>query len=360
MPVTLVRTAGSGSMDRYGAALAARLPVPDVAVDLSATNAGAWGPDVGLGGALRRLGGDARLLRALRATRGVPHLASHHLARYAVGLGRPYVATAHDVIRLLDARDGAGHISRPTRRDRIGIALDYEGIRRASAVVTPSVATRDALVERLRIDPARITVVPLGVDHARFRPVAARVVAGPYVLFVGSEHPRKQLPVLLRAFAGLKATGAFPRLRLVKVGAPGADDAPFRAPVAAAVRALALERDVVFAGEVPDDDLPAYYCGALCLAFASAAEGFGLPLLEAMACGCPIVASTAGALPEVAGGAAVTVPAGDAARLEGALAVLAGDPAARARLRSRGLARARAFSWERTARETLAVYEGLA
>jgi glycosyltransferase involved in cell wall biosynthesis len=140
------------------------------------------------------------------------------------------------------------------------------------------------------------------------------------------------------------------------VGAPGSGEAPFHAPVAALVRTLGLERDVIFAGEVPDADLPAYYSGALCLALPSRAEGFGLPMVEAMACGCPVVASTAGALPEVAGDSALLIAPDDHRALRDALAVFARGDGARRAFRRRGLERARRFSWDRAARETADVY----
>jgi glycosyltransferase involved in cell wall biosynthesis len=176
------------------------------------------------------------------------------------------------------------------------------------------------------------------------------------VLFVGSEHPRKNLGTLLRAFARLKRRRRFRELRLVKVGEAGDGEAPFRRATLAAIRDLALERDVVLAGHVDDQALPGYYSGAAAFAFPSLAEGFGLPPLEAMACGCPAVVSTAGALPEVTGGAALTVPPADAAALAGALEQVLSDHGCAAELRARGLRRAAAFSWERAALETRAVY----
>jgi glycosyltransferase involved in cell wall biosynthesis len=352
----LVTTAGRGALDYYGRMLAAHLAVDRLEVDLSGTSAGAFGGQAANGG-LRRLREDARVLRVLRRRRGLLHLASHHLGRYANALDGRFVITAHDIIRLLDARDGTGHITHPTPRDRLWIELDYRGIRRAAVVIAPSAATKADLVDRLGVEAERVFVVHDGVDHARFRPVAERAVEAAYVLFVGSEHPRKNLPDVLRAIAYLKRGGELDGARLVKVGAPGSAEAPFRRPVAALVRALALERDVHFAGEVPDDALAAYYSGALCLVLPSAAEGFGLPLLEAMACGCPVVTSTAGALPEVAGGAALLVPAGDDRALRTAIATFLRNPAARREFRERGLERARAFSWERTAAETLDVYD---
>jgi glycosyltransferase involved in cell wall biosynthesis len=141
---------------------------------------------------------------------------------------------------------------------------------------------------------------------------------------------------------------------LVIVGAPGWGPAP-----AAHARALGLEGAVRFVGAASDADLPALYGGALAFVFPSLWEGFGLPVLEAMASGAPVVASNRGALPEVTGGAALLVDPAPAPLTDTLGRVLA-EPALRERLRAAGLARAAAFSWERTARETLAVYRAAA
>lgn len=114
---------------------------------------------------------------------------------------------------------------------------------------------------------------------------------------------------------------------------------------------------MLFPGAVPDADLPAWYAGAACLVLPSRYEGFGFTPLEAMACGCPAIVSTAGSLPEVTGGAALTAPPDDAGALCAALRAVLDDEGLRRDLRDRGLARAAAFSWERAARETAAVYE---
>ncbi len=200
-------------------------------------------------------------------------------------------------------------------------------------------------------------MVPEGLDHELFRPVPDRPVAGPYLLFVGSEHPRKNLATLLRAFARLKRDRRWRRLRLVKVGAAGSGEAPFREATLLAVRQLGLSEDVVFTEDVAERDLPGYYCGAACLVLPSRAEGFGFPPLEAMACGCPVVVSTAGALPEMVGDAGLLVAPQDVSGLVQAMRAVLGDDELRRRLRERGLRRAQEFSWEHTARATRRVYE---
>jgi glycosyltransferase involved in cell wall biosynthesis len=349
--VTVVATSGTASMDRYGQQLAASLPGPWLEVDLARTSAGRFGRN-----GPTALLGDLALVRRLRATPGLLHLTHHHTARYGPLLGRPYVVTAHDLIRFADLH-GAGLISDPRGLDRLGLHADALGVRRAAHVVAPSEATRQDLLGSLGLAPDRVTVVPEGVDGRLFRPVPPRRLDLPYVLFVGSEHPRKNLAALLRAVAALKERGH--ALRLVKVGAPGDGEADFHRATLALVAELGLQRDVVLAGEVPDDDLPGWYAGAVCLVLPSLAEGFGLPPVEAAACGCPSVVSSAGALPEVTDGCALVVGPHDVTGLADAVERLLLDPALRDRLVARGLERAGELTRERAAKETAAVHEAV-
>jgi glycosyltransferase involved in cell wall biosynthesis len=231
-------------------------------------------------------------------------------------------------------------------------------LRRARRVIAVSETTRAELLARYRLPAARIAVVPEAAG-AEFAPPASRVLATararygltrPYVLFVGFLEPKKNLATLLEAVARLERRGAWGPTELLIVGAPGwgLDPVP-------RVRALGLDGTVRFLGPAPDADLPALYAGALAFAFPSLWEGFGLPVLEAMAAGAPVVASNRGALPEITAGAAILADPEPEPFAE-ALGRLLGDPALRERLRAAGLLRAAEFSWERTARETLAVY----
>jgi glycosyltransferase involved in cell wall biosynthesis len=285
------------------------------------------------------------------------HLPNHHLGRYGVFLARPYVVTVHDVIRLLDCDRASPLISTPNVRDRLYLRLDAAGIRRAVAIIAPSHATKRDLVRHLGIADERITVVYQGVDREVFRPVERRILPQPYIVFVGSEHPRKNLATLFHAFARLKRDARFAELKLVKVGSPGSGEVPFRAESERAARAAGIEDEVVFVDRATGEDLAAYYSGAECFVLPSLYEGFGLPPLEAMACGCPVIVSNVTSLPEVAGGAALLVEPTDERALGDAIASVVADPALRAELGARGLARAAELSWERAARETLAVYD---
>ena len=300
---------------------------------------------------------DADFVRRLRRLSTPVHLSNHHLARYGRFLDVPYVVTVHDLIRHRDSAgaNGSPMIRRPTRRDRFLFELDDEAISSAAAVIAISEATRREVIEWLGVSAERVHVVRNGIDHARFRPKDRRLHREPYVLFVGVEHPRKNLTGLLQAFAELKRQRRFSRLRLVKVGGPGYRGGRFRRRTNRAISELGIGDAVELAGRVDDDLLPAYYSGAECLVVPSLQEGFGLPVVEAMACGCPVIVSDRASLPEIAGEAALT-SAPDPGSLATALARVLDDPGLRDRLRERGLARARMFTWGEAATGTRAIY----
>jgi glycosyltransferase involved in cell wall biosynthesis len=176
-------------------------------------------------------------------------------------------------------------------------------------------------------------------------------VEPPYILYVGALESRKNLPRLLEAYARLRAWS--PQWRLVIVGARKWKFSP----IFDTVQRLALEGHVTFTGYVADEHLPALFTGADLFAFPSLYEGFGLPVLEAMACGAPVVTSNTSSLPEVAGDAALLVDPYDVEQIAQAMWLVLSQPALAAQLRAKGLARAAQFTWERTARETIAVYE---
>ncbi|MBI5885809.1 MAG: glycosyltransferase family 4 protein [Deltaproteobacteria bacterium] len=236
-------------------------------------------------------------------------------------------------------------------------------IKKADAVLVISEATKKSVLEVTGIDPGRITVTPLGYDTALFRPAPAADcvrVREKYGLskdyFINTSSLlwyRKNLPGLIRAFAGSGARGA---ARLVITGKSGMD----YDNVMAAIRSLGLEDDVLILGYVPLEDMPALLGGAIGLAFPSLHEGFGLPIVEAFACGCPVMTSNCSSMPEVAGDAAILVDPLDEGAISGALTRLASDSALREELTKRGFERARAFSWEKTAQLTLDVFEGFA
>lgn len=256
------------------------------------------------------------------------------------GLRVPAVVTVHD-ISYERSRAFAPWYDVAAMR-----ALVPRSVRRAARVLTVSEWTKGEIVERYGVEAERVVVTPNGVDPA-FRIAGHRPSGSPYLLFVGSIQPRKDPLAAVDALAALNG-----ELRLVLAGPEAAGAAEVRARVAA----LGLEPRVEFRGYVGKDELASLYRGAECLVFPSRYEGFGLPVLEAMASGTPVVATATTSVPEVAGDAAILVPPGDAEALaDGVRRALA----ARDELRAAGLARAASFTWAETARRTLAVYEEL-
>ena len=273
---------------------------------------------------------------------------------------RRTVLTVHDLTFERDPGSAAPTLLRFLRR------VVPASARRASHVVADSHATARDLTELYGIAPERITVVHSGVD-GRFRPyvdlreareesAAVRAKYGlgaaPFVLTVGTLQRRKNHLGLVRAFA---RSAAQHDVDLVISGGKGwlYDE------VLAEVRARGLERRVHFTGFTAEDDLPALYRAARVFAFPSFYEGFGLPLLEAMASGIPVVSSNASSLPEVAGDAALLVNPRDDDALAAALARALDDESWRAAAITAGIARAREFTWERAGRQLLAVYENV-
>jgi glycosyltransferase involved in cell wall biosynthesis len=279
----------------------------------------------------------------------------------------PALVTIHDVIPERFPR-----LVFPNRRPELFWRLKVgAATRRAALVLTVSRDAARGIARRLRVHPARIRVVGEAPDP-RFRPpdglsreAAARVLARlglaagtPYLLYVGGLSPHKNLAALAEAVGRLRRDPAHAALRLVLAGDYAGDSFFSAYPT---LRRLVAERGlegvVVFAGFVPDDDLVGLYQAARALVLPSLGEGFGLPAVEALACGTPVVTSTVGSLPEVVGEAGLFFDPLDAAGLDWALRRVLGDDGLRADLAARGPARARSFSWERTARLTLAALE---
>ncbi len=224
----------------------------------------------------------------------------------------------------------------------------------ADRVVVPSEHTAGDVRRLFPRSAASLRLVPEAADDFAAGPVGELPAVArerPYVLSMANTKANKDLPTLLRAFA--RVSRGRPELALLLVGrdAPG-----YTASVLAGDPSAARVR---FTEPVPDDELRALYSHAEAFVFPSRYEGFGLPVLEAMALGAPVVLSDASSLPEVAGDAALTFPAGDPAALAAALDAVLGDPGERDRLREAGRERAASFSWEETARRTIAVYREL-
>lgn len=242
--------------------------------------------------------------------------------------------TVHD---LSPWRDPAWHSEAARVRTRTPWLLR---LRLATMVITPTEAIREELHERFGYPLGRITAVHHGVDE-RFRPSKPPEHAR-YFLFVGTIEPRKNVPVLLQAWRRVRQTHA---VDLLVVGRRRAD-----APT------IEEEPGLTMLGEVPDSDLPDLYSGAIACVYPSQYEGFGLPVLEAMSCGCPVITSLDPALQEVSGGAGVHVDTRTPDALEDAMKRVLDSPEYRAQLAHRSLERSRQFTWQNTARLTREVY----
>ncbi len=268
------------------------------------------------------------------------------------------VATIHDLIPYV-------HPENSTKMDWMiyHFWLPFV-VKNLDGIITVSSHSKADIVRCLRVNPDRVTVIPEGVDW-RYRPIEPwevqrvlerHAISFPYILFVSAVEPRKKrknLPRLLEAFARFLKWSK--RWRLVIVG----NRRKSYPPVEETLERLELKPHVHFTGFVPEEDLPALYNGASLFIYPSLYEGFGLPILEAMACGTPAVTSNTSSLPEVAGEAAILVDPYDSEAMLEAMQKVLSDPGLAAELRSKGLTRAQGFRWERTARETISVYESL-
>jgi glycosyltransferase involved in cell wall biosynthesis len=271
----------------------------------------------------------------------------------------PAVVTIHDLAPLI----WPGHYLR-VPYSRVGHAWQYALARRADAVIAVSEATKRDVVERLRVPERRVTVIAEAVDSEFTPPSAADgralvrarfSVPDRYVLYVGQFDPRKNVRGLLRAFAAVADRDS--DLRLVIVGDLGKLSSHLRD----ALDSERAPRDrVIVTGFVDDATLAALYAGAECLLHAAFLEGFGLTPLESLAAGTPVVGYAGGAVAEVVGDAGLLVPSGDEGALGMALGRYLDDGALREGLRARARSRAGAFSWDRAADETLAVYRSVA
>jgi glycosyltransferase involved in cell wall biosynthesis len=262
----------------------------------------------------------------------------------------PVVVTIHDLSFI---RFPA--LFRPVNRFYLTV-LARLSARRARRLIAVSAHAAAETTQLLGVPPERIDVVYHGVDPA-FRPLPDAKVAAfrqrqgvpeRFVLFVGTLEPRKNLIRLIEAFARIYDS----KVQLVLVGGKGwlYDELFGR------VQDLDLREAVIFPGYVMNDDLPLWYNAATIVAYPSVYEGFGLPVLEAQACGTPVLTSDVSSLPEAAGGAALMVDPYDVEALAAGLNRMLTDAPLRRELRERGLAHARQFSWPRTAQETARVY----
>jgi glycosyltransferase involved in cell wall biosynthesis len=235
--------------------------------------------------------------------------------------------------------------------------------RRAAEIITVSEYSRQDICATYGISPERVTVTPEAAS-AEFVPITNEAalqnvrrkygIERDYLLALGSIQPRKNLVRLIEAYAYLCESHPGRELPLLVIAGKRAwlENEVFRV-----AKTSAASRDVIFTGYVPDSALPALYSGALCFIYPSYFEGFGLPPLEAMKCGTPVIAGNRTSLPEVVGGAGLLIDPFDSRSIADGIAQLLFNPNVRADLGRRGLERAQLFDWQNTAKQTLQVYE---
>ena len=297
---------------------------------------------------------------------GLPLVASQweadlvHSPHYTMPLraGRPVVVTLHDA-SWFTTPDVHSSVRATFFRSATRTAL-----RRAAQCIVPSAATRDELVDVLEADPENLAVVPHGVDTSVFHvPTDAEcarvrtrlaVAERPYIAFLGLVEPRRNVPALVRGWARAFADPGEPAPDLVLAGGSGWDD-----DVDVAVAEVPAHLHVRRPGFLRTSDLAGFLGGALLVAYPSLAEGFGLPVLEAMACGAPVLTTPRGALQEL-GGEAVEYAQPDAEALAVALRRLVDDAARREALSQAALERAAGYRWQQSAERHLEVYRAVA
>lgn len=265
------------------------------------------------------------------------------------------VVTVHDFIPLNMPQDSASSLD-----VKLLYQFRLKQIRGATHCISVSAATSKELVELQKIPTEKISVV----YHAANQNFALcpdllskqyrQRLPEQYILYLGGYTYRKNVPMLLHAYKNLKQ--AFPELHLVLAGKV---PEPKRQELIQLSRLLEIESSLVWTGVIPVEQLPSLYAGAHLFVYPSLYEGFGLPVIEAMSCGTPVVSSTAGSLAEIAGDAALLVDPTNLTEITNAIKALLTDTQLRNHFAQKGKERARLFSWEKCARETLTVYESV-
>lgn len=299
--------------------------------------------------------------RRLRPGRICAIVAQHFLYLLTTLRPHPCVVFCHDLIRLSRAQDY------PSRLNSLLTRHSFGNLTRADRIVTLSEYVRGQILSIFHLSPEQVVVVPCAVDQGLFRPDSERrgemrrrwgVAESPVLLYVGSEEPRKNLDFLLRTVAEVRRR--LPDVRLVKIGQPqypGGRERFLRSAEAMGVADILRVIDFLPDGS---DGLPAAYNAADVLIFPSLDEGFGLPPLEAMASGTPVVASDAASIPEVVGTGGILLPPRSPADFADAVYRLITEGSFREATVQRGLAQAARFTWEESARRTYRVYRELA
>jgi glycosyltransferase involved in cell wall biosynthesis len=336
------RTLGIFGISRYSDEIQKRMPVT-VFNNISCP----WVPHPLLGGILK--GVCLPINGARNSVKGrIKHISSQGYAFTAPYLRKgPVILTVHDLIPWTYYK-----IRTPTWKANI------RSIPHIGHIIAISEYTKNELMVHLEIPEERIHLIPNGVDHQKFHPVPDPVRPSylhpedRVLLYVGSEEPRKNLRVFLQALRDF--TGVMPNVKLIKAGGSGGDI--YRQRCINEVNRLDLAKNVIFTGAISDTELLALYNIADAFVFPSLIEGFGLPPLEAMACGCPVIASERTSIPEVVGDAGILIDPEDPEAWCNAISTVLNEPPLRGNMKRKSIQQAAKFSWEKCAQKTRDLY----
>ncbi|MQF69088.1 glycosyltransferase family 4 protein [SAR202 cluster bacterium AD-804-J14_MRT_500m] len=333
MTVSIVTTQNFG-MDRYSQEIAQRSRGPVFSVDRYNSSPGQmW-----------------EVVDALKEFCQPVHYPNQHFGWYAFSAGLPYIMTVHDLERITMS------FPRENVDEQRKLRMDAAAIQKAHHVIAVSHATKRDIVRHLNVPKDRVSVVHNGVDHSVFHMREPIHQEFPFILYVGSERPRKNLRRLLAAFSQAKKDADIASLKLVKIGGPGRS-LEFREDTLSAITEFGLTGEVIFLENVDDDLLASYYASAKALVYASLYEGFGFPLVEAMATGCPVITSRYGAQSEISGNAGYLVDPLDTNELSRAIVDVVSDGNLGRKLTLKGLKQSKKYCWNDAARETVKIFK---
>ncbi len=237
---------------------------------------------------------------------------------------------------------------------------NINGLKKAERIITVSSFSKNEIIKHIKYPADKIYVIPNAVDHSIYYKNPDKSILNklninledPIILYVGSEEPRQNVDKLIKSFAKLKKM--LPKVKLVKIGDSNLYGA--REKLYKLINELNLQKDIVFAGSVPEKELPQWYNAADLLVYPCAYAGFGLPPLEAMACGTPVITSNTTSLPEVVGDAGIMIDPADIDKLSNKMYDVLTDEDLAKNMSIKGLKRSKIFNWEESARKTIEVY----
>ncbi len=340
--IALLVTTGRSALDTYSQYIGERLSVSKVIAESPAH----WPVPL--------VKNAHRFLQIVRTRRTLLHLPNQFLAHFGIFSTSPFLITIHDLI----AHYNLCKTYIPSPREALFLKLDKIGFKKAKHIIAISESARNDIIKYVGIPGERVSRVYQGVDHQVYYPRNPDTSDSGYIVFVGAEEPRKNFGTLLEAFAILRKDKGFESLKLIK--ADHARGEKHRRTTLEAIDRLGLHDHVVFTGFLQEEELARYYSNAGCFVLPSLYEGFGLPPLEAMACGCPVITSNTSSLPEVVGDAGILIDPYDAEGLAKHLKLVLTNSKLRDEMIEKGLAQAKKFTWEKTAEQTLEVYKKVA